>query len=402
MTVGAKGEKSQGLDPQKQAKLLEQVNKINQRLKIAQLGVQIELRGQKLNLRATFPPKPGSQRLRPHQQRLSLKLPATADGIKAAEREAKIIAAQLLAKTFDWHPYLVWSLETRQGTGGIAQQIQDFEQYFWDQGDRSANLAASRSTWEGAYLPYLRRLQQTIQKKPHLSANEAIYGAIESYKPHSRSRQLCCTALGAFAEFLKLDLPLDLKSLGGNYNPSKTQARTLPSDPEILDLFATIPNPAWQFVYGIMATYGLRNHEVFFCDYSALRQGEDLPAIRVLATTKTGEHEVWPFLPEWVDRFNLRDICLPQVNTDLTETTLQNIGQRVTRQFHRYQLPFSPYDLRHAWAVRTINLGLPDSVAAKMMGHSVAIHTRTYHRWMTRRDQQQAVQAALDRSRPQP
>jgi hypothetical protein len=36
-------------------------------------------------------------------------------------------------------------------------------------------------------------------------------------------------------------------------------------------------------------------------------------------------------------------------------------------------------------------------VAARMMGHSVAIHTRTYHHWITRRDQQQAVDAALAR-----
>ena len=56
-----------------------------------------------------------------------------------------------------------------------------------------------------------------------------------------------------------------------------------------------------------------------------------------------------------------------------------------------------PYDLRHAWAVRTIHIGLPDTVAARMMGHSVAIHTRTYHHWITRRDQQQAVDAALAR-----
>ncbi|MGA1626324.1 MAG: site-specific integrase, partial [Prochlorothrix sp.] len=351
----------------------------------------------KINLRATFPPKPGSQRLRPHQQRLSLKIPATLDGVKAAEREAKIIAAQLLAKTFDWHPYLVWSLETRQGTGGIGQQIQDFEQYFWEQGDRSANLAASRTTWEGAYLPYLRRLQTISQTQTQLTASEAIYAAIESYQVNSRSRQLCCTALGAFADFLKLELPLDLQALKGSYNPSKTRARTLPSDAEILERFSQIPNPQWQFVYGIMATYGLRNHEVFFCDYQALTQGEALPTLRVLETTKTGEHEVWPFLPDWIDRFNLRQVQLPSVNTDLTETTLQNIGQRVTRQFRRYGLPFSPYDLRHAWAVRTINLGLPDTVAAKMMGHSVAIHTRTYHRWITRRDQQQAVNAALGR-----
>jgi hypothetical protein len=34
-----------------------------------------------------------------------------------------------------------------------------------------------------------------------------------------------------------------------------------------------------------------------------------------------------------------------------------------------------------------------------MMGHSVAIHTRTYHHWITRRDQQQAVDAALSRRR---
>ena len=46
---------------------------------------------------------------------------------------------------------------------------------------------------------------------------------------------------------------------------------------------------------------------------------------------------------------------------------------------------------------RQIHIGLPDTVAARMMGHSVAIHTRTYHHWITRRDQQQAVDAALAR-----
>ena len=66
-------------------------------------------------------------------------------------------------------------------------------------------------------------------------------------------------------------------------------------------------------------------------------------------------------------------------------------------QFRRYEVGFSPYDLRHAWAVRTIHLGLPDTVAARMMGHSVAIHTRTYHHWITHRDQQQAVNTALAR-----
>ena len=86
---------------------------------------------------------------------------------------------------------------------------------------------------------------------------------------------------------------------------------------------------------------------------------------------------------------------LPAINTDLTTTTLQNVGRRVAEQFRRYNLPLTPYDLRHAWAIRTIHIGLPNTVAAKMMGHSVSIHTKTYHHWITRRDQQQAVDSAL-------
>ena len=58
-------------------------------------------------------------------------------------------------------------------------------------------------------------------------------------------------------------------------------------------------------------------------------------------------------------------------------------------------IQIKPYDLRHAWAVRTIFYDLPDTVAARMMGHSVSLHTQTYHHWITKRDQQQAVNNAL-------
>jgi integrase len=134
---------------------------------------------------------------------------------------------------------------------------------------------------------------------------------------------------------------------------------------------------------------------VFFCDRDELRHNPDEARLTVLETTKTGLHDVWPFYPEWVDRLGLRQGELPRINTDLNRTTLQRIGQQVSIQFKRYGLPFSPYSLRHAWAVRTIHMGLPDTVAARMMGHSVAIHTRTYHRWITLRDQRRAVQTAL-------
>ena len=383
----------------------QQIDKLNQRLKVAQLGVQIERRGQRLNLRATLPPRPDSPRLRPYQQRLSLNLPASPAGLKQAEQQAKIIALQLLQQSFDWRQYLPLSQGGLLHQMDLPAQIAAFQAEFFARShpDPQAHHPASRrTTWETAYAPYLRELAELAQSRPALSLSEGIYAAVQATRPNSRSRQICCTALNAFAEFLHLELPTPLKTYWGSYNTSRTQARDLPSDAEIVAAFEQIPNPSWQFVYGIMATYGLRNHEVFFCDYSTLRSqvaGAQTEAmIEVLPMTKTGSHSVWPFYPEWVEQFDLRQPRLPPLTTDLNQTTLRRIGQLVNGQFRRYQIPFSPYDLRHAWAVRTIHFGLPDTVAARMMGHSVTIHNRTYHRWITHRDQQQAVTTALSRS----
>ncbi|MEB3336608.1 MAG: hypothetical protein VKJ46_04035 [Leptolyngbyaceae bacterium] len=43
------------------------IEQVNQRLKAAQLGLQIERRGQKLSIRGTLPPRPDSVRLQPYQ-----------------------------------------------------------------------------------------------------------------------------------------------------------------------------------------------------------------------------------------------------------------------------------------------------------------------------------------------
>jgi integrase len=374
---------------------------INQRFKLAQLGVQLERRGTKLNLRATLPPKPGSARLRPSQQRLSLSLIATPDGLKKAEQEAKVLALSLMNNSFDWREYTHAIAGHRLSQLELSQQIQSFETAFFASPHR--NRASTTTTWRSAYAPYLRKLEAIAQAHPSLTLPEHLCKTLESLEPHSRSREIGCTALTAFADFLKLDIASELKprflsKTRGNPDDRTRKIRELPDDDTILQHWEKIPNPAWRSVYGIMATFGLRNHEVFYCDYSDLKNGKS--QIQVLSTTKTGSHAVWAFPPEWIDRFDLRSIVLPEITTDLASTTLQSVGQRVTAQFRRYGIPFSPYDLRHAWAVRTIHLGLSDSVAAKMMGHSVSVHTRTYHQWLTHRDQQAAVDAALSRRAP--
>lgn len=377
-----------------------QIAQVNQRLKVAQMGLQVERRGEKLNLRGTLPPRPHSHRLRSHQQRIPLGLPATKAGLKQVEQAAKVVAAKLIQTQFDWRDYLPGSSGIRLTGASLGEQIEVFRQQFFTTPQGTSQTAAAKTTWEKAYAPYLRQLSAIAAQHPNLTLPEAIYATVKATRIHSRSRQVCCTALGALAEFLNLELPTDLKQFWGNYGTSQTQLRELPDDATIVAWFDQIPNPHWRYVYGMMATYGLRNHEVFFCNCDRLVAQDPDASVEVLETTKTGYHEVWPFHPDWVEQFHLREGNLPNIQTDLNHTTLQRIGQQVTTQFRRYGLPFSPYDLRHAWAVRTIHFGLPDTVAARMMGHSVAIHNRTYHRWLTRRDQQQAVHLALQNHRP--
>jgi len=356
--------------------------------------LRIERRGQRLNLRGPLPAKddPAATSV----QRLSLGVSANQAGLDEAIRTAWLVNTQLARHAFCWQD---WNKRSKEASA--AQAIDAFEQSFFRDPRRRRSPAGSRTTWTSAYLPYLRRLRAHADQRP-IDAT-LLLKTLCSYEDGSRSRQQCATALAALADQLEITLPETWRQEAGGYGLHRARFRQLPHDRQILEAALKIPNPRWRLAYGLMATYGLRNHEVFFCDCSALSEQGDR-VLRVLSTTKTGEHQSWPFHPDWVERFGLTRLAddqqaLPAVCTDLRRTTLQQVGRRVSEQFRRYALPITPYDLRHAWAVRTIHVGLPDTVAARMMGHSVAIHTRTYHHWITRRDQQQAVDAALARQR---
>ena len=390
----------------------------NQALAQAGVSLRIELRGQRLGLRGPLPCRRGSGR---HPvQRISLGLPADTAGLELARERLKEVLRQLQQGRFAWSawgvqqaqppststspsPSTSWLPAATQPAAGDLLGLAAFEAAFFADPRRRRNPAGCRTTWSSAYLPYLRRLAAVAAERDLPLGLPLLEMALESYAASSRSRQQCGTALAALARHFELDLPDNWSERAAGYGLHAAQFRRLPGDPQILLWAEQIPNPTWRLAYGLMATYGLRNHEVFFCDLSALAPGGDR-VIRVLPTSKTGEHQVWPFQPDWVEHFGLEQLGgsqppLPEVATDLRQTTLQQVGRRVAEQFRRYELPITPYDLRHAWAVRTIHIGLPDTVAARMMGHSVAIHTRTYHHWITRRDQQQAVDAALARHR---
>ena len=385
---------------------IQEINNVNDKFATQGSKLKIEKRGEKLNIRGSLPSKEDKNNFK--VQRLSLGLKADISGLEEAKKKLQLINLQLELDQFDWFNWINENKKDKEKEKEkekneivLSAKINEFEKFFFKENKSEFLNSTRKTTWRSSYKPYLKRILKVSESCNNLNLENIFLNTLKSYKEGSRSRKQCATSLSVLAKFLEINLPEDWKLSAKGYGLNRASFRNLPTDEEIESLWQRIPKKSWKLVFGLMATYGLRNHEVFFSDLSSLTTSGD-KIIRVLPTTKTGEHQVWPFHPEWVEKFELSELgdnplLLPTIKRDLKITTLQNIGKKITDKFKRYSLKIKPYDLRHAWAVRTIFYDLPDTVAARMMGHSVSLHTQTYHHWITKRDQQQAVNNALSK-----
>lgn len=355
----------------------------NLRLKAGRVGVAIERKRERLYLRATLPPKPNSTQTKPHQQRIRLGLYANPISIKQSEAEAKKLGALLSCREFLWEPYL-----KEKPADTVAEWVAKFETDYFIRRQRNDK---SLTTWRGDYLKVFRRLAENAPLTAQL-----IRRAIIATEPDTKTRRRVCMVLGALARFADIDI--NVKPLAGKYSPLRVQPRQLPDDQEIVQWFYKIKNPAWRWVYGMLATYGLRNHEVFRLDFASLK--ETSPVIEVLEG-KTGDRRVWACYPEWVEEFQLLSVNLPPIRIDRSNSA---IGSSCGHYFKtQVALPFPLYSLRHCWAIRTLEFGLDITLAAQQMGHSVAVHSDLYHRWISDRHHQKAFETLMMReNRPKP
>jgi integrase len=245
---------------------------------------------------------------------------------------------------------------------------------------RSQHDPVAAVTWRTDYDQPFRRLpSDTI-----LSADLLIQ-VISQAKPNTRTRRRCCLAYQQLARFAGFNL--DTASLIGSYSAKKVNPRDIPDDATILEIFAGIEHPGWQWAFGIIVTYGLRPHEVFFVDI------DDFPVATVLRG-KSGSRFVWPLWPEWPTLWSLDSPSLPDCSPGQEHSAY---GERIGHFFRRENISFHAYDLRHAWAGRAVEFGLDVSLAAKQMGHSVKVHTETYQMWLDKAVQQRVYDGLVAR-----
>lgn len=247
---------------------------INTRLKAAKMGVAVVERGDRLSLRATLPPRPGSEKTKPVQQYIALGIYANPAGLKVAEDKAKELSVDITrwkgSGIFSWEK---WQEFEKPPESSYEHWVQAFKEEFLIQRE-----SFSKDTWERHYSPMLSRLPQ---KAP--ISEEAFIKTLLEIENNTWTRHHVVALYQRLADFAGLDI--DLSKYRGDYGRARHKPKQIPTDDKIVAERGKItPYSPWRWIYGVLAAYGLRPHEVFFCEISP-----DSPHTCKVLEGKTGD-----------------------------------------------------------------------------------------------------------------
>lgn len=255
------------------------------------------------------------------------------------------------------------------------------------------------STNRAIHTDYQRHIKELSAFKGPVTAHR-LQDWVEAVEPDHRDRERRLITLRRIVEMGFEIEPnwLEQAKARITFNPVKVlEPRDIPTDDQIVSFIDQMAPRTWQVAFGLIATYGLRNHEVF-----KLRARPDADGwIEVSDDSKTGWRAVVPGNSEWVDRWNLVFGDIPKHQEDMP---LRELGKKVSRHFTRHRglakwnQP-KTYDLRHAFAARLHTnerfLNLEIEQCAKLMGHSEKIHSKTYLRWCAKDDMKRALKKRM-------
>ena len=317
-------------------------------------------------LRSTFPPKPGSGRMRPYRQRIYTGIAVLPENKRRIKALARRVEAALLENTFDWADFEEVSAEETTATGlTIEQLLPGFRAHL------EATRGISEHTWKRNYLARL-----TV--RPGLSAEltaTTIEAVLRSTPKASHARRADFMVLRVLAGFAGVEF--DFTPWGSSYSPRSVKPIAVPTDAQIEALVDGLTNPGHRWMVGVIAAFGLRPHEAWqFQIEEGSTRGE------VNERTKTGRRMVAALPQEWVARWQLDRPIRPEWTIPSDDTAAATVTERIDKVVRRSGFGFTTYSLRHAFAGRCFKRGIPVATAAKVMGHSPAVHSSTYQQWI--------------------
>ena len=342
---------------------------LNERLKAARHRVRIERRGQRLYLRATLPDR--NDPTKRSQQNIALGLDATLTALEEAESLALKLSLDCRRSTFTWADWTEQPPE--DATGQLTVEAFQAHAKALHAAKYRLELGRGDNAWSKKWAPALKKMP------PSGPVTEAVLLRIIRLMPEgSAGRRDQGNLLCSIGESLGLNLPKARAACRG-YGAAQLTPRDIPSDSEIEAAWSRIKLPHWRWMWGVCAAYGLRPHEA--ANLEIRPDGK----IKIDDSTKTGSRICSACPSHWISDFQLLDLPRP---TQSTRDLAKVFGDALERD----GITLRPYVLRHAYAIRLISRKIPITISALMMGHSVDVHSRTYHRWIT----EEQVLAALD------
>lgn len=365
---------------------------LNRALTERGLRMLVEQRRNALTVRGTFPQPDGSRK----RQRIPLNLKAVEASLMTAELRCMQLHTALEAGSYP--PLLPWSTpvyavsppEATPLSCGAA--IHAFENHYWQ--TRSRTAAAER-TWQ--------RINTELNRLPAAAplTLQQLLRTVVTTRPGTRTRLECCKVFKRLARQQGIAGDLgELTALQGAYEPA---TRTIPEDDTLVGLLDALRPTKWGWCYAAMATFGCRPaevpslvvHEDGTAQCLTVKRRNRLPALRTCFA-----------LPRaWVQRYDLGSISIPggirwvqpadydsATGKKFVDAWRHSRRAREARTIVEAHLPeFDLYDLRHRWAIRSIEAGKPLTLCARALGHSASVHEQTYHRYIQGEDLRKAM-----------
>lgn len=304
------------------------------------------------------------------QTRIALKLDDTPVNRRTAAKQLATLEKQLATGTFEWSYWL-------DQEAGIT----------WREAIAKLHRArvvlgrTGERTWEINYMGRLRQIPPASRV-----TTESMATALQRYDRSTCSYKELWHLMNHLSRLVGVPFPeLPVPTYG------KAKLVAVPTDAEIIDWIEAFDGAAAAWYFGMMATYGLRPHEI----EGAVLIDRDY--CQVQDATKTGFRTVVPVPRKWVERFRLHDRRLRPTMAGGLNGRGDETAKWLWRQCRG--LPWRPYALRHAYAGRLWREGgsrLDVYTAARLMGHTPQQHAKTYRAHIQPHAVAEAAERALN------
>lgn len=422
------------------------VKEANQRLR------QIGKHGKRAKIKVA--PKPGKpisvQFSLPGKKQVSygLNLPLTKNNLVKAEEICHLITTQLVAGRFteDWFYSLIGKpekIEEKEKPLTCGEMLEQYKAHYFRQ---RKNCKNPKRSWKVCY----SRVEKTLLKYHDKPINlKIVREAIETTENDTPTRRYLLNGLAALLKYFNNS---EFKSIIKGYktdNNPKLKNKYIPDDTEIVHVYYTgfeiksrCPKKwhyrysQWQFLYALLAIYGLRVHEAWniknwdnpvilkngdwiiipdneyndtnnedeqerYCYEQWKKEKLTIPAILdpknkdyllcIGHETKTGYRIGFPISPsghsrncEWIKKFNiLQPLNLPDIPDPLKPGGKNNDNALLCSiatvvWFSQKKYGFTPHALRHAYNIRGHKLGINQKTLANSLGHSLQMNLDDY------------------------